>query len=188
MTKAMTKLAVAFAALLPTTALADWNGTYIGGSYGSATGLSYDLSDNNQGADFDLPDSDSTGLFIGSRAQVNNFVWGGEIAIEFTPDADVLDAGVILVDSLIDLKFTVGLPFGSALAYGILSVSGASGTYGPNDINAGGFGIGAGAAVKLGDHFSISAEYLSRSMTEEYVQTDVDVTADTLTLRAAFHF
>ena len=124
---------------------------------------------------------------MGAQFEQNNFVFGVEMALEFPADAEGLD-GQATVDYLFDLKVSGGAVVSDILFYGILSASTISGTYGLNEIEAGGIGFGAGAAFKLNPHLSVSGEYLSRGAIQEFVETDVEATADTLTLRAAFHF
>ena len=179
-------LALASAALIPTTALADWNGWYMGGGISAASNLSYDITANID-PDVDFEDTNGFGAFFGMHRAFPSFVLGYEVALEIPSDAEEF-GGDATIDYLLDLKLTGGVPAGDALVYGIVSLSGIYGSYGPNDINATGIGLGAGAAFKLNDNVSISAEYIARSATQEFDVTDVDATADTLALRAAYHF
>lgn len=179
-------ITLAGAVLLPTTALAEWSGGYIGGSVGSVTNLSYDVTTDID-PDVDFEDGTSYGAFIGGYSDANGFVIGYEVALEFTPDAAELDDEVV-VDFILDLKLSGGVPVGDALLYGILAVSSINGNYAVNDISAGGFGLGVGAAIKLTDNFSLGGEYISRAATQEFDLTDLDATADTFTVRAAYHF
>lgn len=179
-------VALAATFLLPTAALADWSGYYAGGSIGTATNLSYDITTDID-PDVDFDDAGAFGIFFGTRTETNGVVLGGEFAAEFLSDAET-DDGEVFIDLILDFKFTAGVPAGDALFYGILSASSINGEYGPNDINAAGIGYGAGAAYKFNDAFSVGAEYIVREGTAEFVETDVDATADTFTLRGAFHF
>ncbi len=178
--------ALALASLIPTASTADWNGYYAGVSFGTVTNLSYDVTTDID-PDVDFEDSEGFGVFFGSRAQSSGFVYGGELAVEFTPEAENTD-GEVFVDFVVDLKATAGVPAGDVLLYGILTLSSISGEYGPNDISATGFGAGVGAAFIMGDTFEIGAEYITRSGSQEFDLTDLDATADTLKIRAAFHF
>lgn len=177
-------LATICAALVPSMTLADWSGFYAGASFGQATGVGYEVDvDPN----VDLPDGASLGFFGGIRVDNNGFVWGTEIAFESLDEATA-SSNEYQVESLLDLKFIAGVPTGDFLGYGILSISGSTGNYSVNDVDAWGLGLGAGLAYKLGDNFSVSGEYMTRQMTQEFVGATVDVAADTLTLRAAYHF
>lgn len=179
-------LTLACAALLPTTALADWNGLYAGGSLGSVSNLSYEITANiDPDAEFD--DTTSFGAFFGSHNQTGGFVLGYELALEFLSDATALSDGAA-VDYLLDLKVSAGAPIGDALVYGLISVSAVNGNYFTNDIGGGGFGIGAGMAYKVTDSMSVGAEYITRTSTTEFVETDVDATADSFNARVSFHF
>ena len=183
-------LALACATLLPTTALADWNGPYVGGSVGSASNIEQEIN-NDAFLDYEFQDRTAFGGFLGTRTDAGNFVYGGEVALEFLADDDTDDAnsGGADVDYIFDINGIAGVPLGDALAYAILSVSVAGGTYDAvNDMSASGIGFGAGAAYKLNDNFSISGEYLSRSLSEEFEEGTYDVTADTITFRAAYNF
>lgn len=177
-------LATICAAILPSMTLADWNGFYGGVSFGQATSVGYDVDIE---PDVDLPDGSALGVFGGVRVDTNGFVWGTEIAVEVLDEATI-SGGEYQVESLFDLKVIAGIPAGNFLGYGILSASGSTGNYSINDVDTWGMGLGAGISYKLGDNFSLSGEYMSRKMTQEFDVATVDVAADTLTLRAAYHF
>lgn len=178
--------AAVLALSLPTASLADWKGSYAGLSFGNATNLENEFSGDVVGT-VEFDDTASTGLFIGSRMTNQQLVWGIEAAVEVLDDAQVAD-GEVDIETLFDIKLSGGMASGNLLGYGIFSLSSSYGNFGVNDVNGFGFGLGAGVAYKIGDQFSVSGEYLSRFMTEEFTNADVDITADTLTLRGAFHF
>ena len=180
-------LTLSLLALLPTAALADWNGSYVGGSFGSVTNLSYELTVPSEGPDVEFDDTSSVGAFFGGHISNGNFTYGYEIALELPSDVSEFSGGAT-IDYILDFKLTGGIPAGSALFYGILGVSTIAGDYGPNEINAGGLSFGGGAALKLSNQFSIGAEYLTRATTAEFVETDVETSADTVSVRFAYHF
>ncbi|WP_341366278.1 outer membrane beta-barrel protein [Yoonia sp. BS5-3] len=183
-------LALAAAMTIPTTASADWSGRYAGGSFGTASNLEQEIN-VTPFIDYEFADRSTFGAFFGSRTENGNFVYGGEFALEFLGDDDDDEASTpgSDINYIFDMKGTAGTSLGDALIYGIVSISIAGGNYDSvNDMSAGGFGIGAGAAYKFGDDFSIGAEYLTRSLSEEFVEGTYDVTAETITLRAAYHF
>ncbi|WP_341367475.1 hypothetical protein [Yoonia sp. BS5-3] len=73
--------------------------------------------------------------------------------------------------------------------YGVFGVSATPATFGPNDINAAGFSLGAGVDFLLADNFVIGAEYVSRfTSSEEFVDADVDIKLDTISVRASCKF
>ena len=179
-------LTISAIALLPTAALADWSGNYFGGAVTSLSNLSYDITTDID-PDVDFEDATGFGVFIGGRVDQQSFVLGYEASFEIPSDVSAF-SGAATIDSIFDFKVTGGVPVGDVLLYGIGALSSISGTYGPNDISAVGFGFGAGAAFKLNEQFTIGAEYMSRSGTQEFDVTDVDATADSLSLRASFQF
>ncbi|MFQ1702168.1 outer membrane protein [Loktanella agnita] len=182
-------LTLTCAALLPTASLADWNGLYAGGSFGQASNMTFESTGALEGS-ADLDDSDALGAFIGFHAQRNNFLFGLEANFLVTPDAQFGDDEVT-VEHLFDLKFSAGYATNNLAVYGLLSLSSETSEIniiGFNDVNASGFGIGAGLGYKIADNFAISGEYLTRTMSEAFSDADVDVDADTMTLRAAYNF
>lgn len=191
-------VAATLIALLPSTAFANWSGSYVGLSYGQASEAELTF-DRETGVDDDYTFEESTpmGGFFGTRAQNGSMAYGFEAEMLFT-DAAPNQSVALNLDYLFDVKATAGYAVNDALIYGILSVSSskvANNTAG-DDVNGVGFGLGAGVAYKISPSFSISAEYLARSMKSDMIDTrgpiDVDVEArtkvDTATVRAAYHF
>lgn len=180
-------------AILPSIASADWSGQYAGVTFGTTSEGEIELTDedpfdsinyNGTGA---LEDSDTFGAHYGSLSQNNQFVFGGEAEILFAPDAAFTD-DIAADGAIIDLKGKAGVAVDRFLAYGVLGVSFIGGTFGANDINAGGLVYGGGVGFMPTDSFVISAEYLSRITSEEFVEATVGFELDTLTLRASYKF
>ncbi|MEM8537379.1 MAG: outer membrane beta-barrel protein [Pseudomonadota bacterium] len=169
-----------------TAALADWNGGYAGITGGSVSDLSFDVTTNID-PDVDFEDGTSFGVFFGGHANYGTYVIGYEIAFESFNDALEFD-GDVTADYALDLKLSAGIPLQDLLFYGIFGVSTISGDYGPNEIGTSGLSYGTGAAFKLGEQFSLGAEYLVRDTTDEFVLTDLDAEATSLNARIAFHF
>lgn len=175
-------------AVLPAAALADWNGYYGGISTGTSSNGEIEVS--NSLADdgvYPLDDSTTFGGYFGSLTQVGNVVYGGEIELLFASDAQFA-SDVTLEDPIIDLKGKAGFAVDRFLAYGVLGVSATSATFGPNDINASGFVIGAGVDFMVTDNIFFGAEYLTRATSEEFLDADVDIKLDTIAVRASYKF
>lgn len=180
--------ALVAAMLLPSVAMADWNGRYAGVSGGSLTASSYEIS-NSDSDDGQAPLSDTStlGVHFGSTVQSGQFVYGGELDIVFAPDADISE-DVTIEDPIVDLKFKAGYSVDKFLAYGVFGASFIGSTFGPNDINASGLNFGAGVDFMLTDNLVIGAEYLARRTSEEFLNADVEIEMDTVTVRASFKF
>ncbi len=193
MTKFVSAAAIAALATLPSIASADWTGRYFGATLGASTNGEIEITDTDDtdSVDFDdlvdLEDSSVFGVHYGSMSQNNQFVLGGEAAVLFAPDAEFSDEA--LVDgAIIDLKGKAGFAVDRFLAYGILGVSFVGGTFGVNDLSTVGLAYGAGVGFLPTETLAISAEYVARSTSEEFVEADADINIDTLTLRASFKF
>ncbi len=176
-------------ALLPSAALADWNGYYGGISTGMSSNgeieVSNSLSDDGV---YPLDDSTTFGGYLGSLTQSGNVVYGGEIELVFASDAQFA-SDITLEDPTIDLKGKVGFAVDRFLAYGVLGVSATNATFGPNDINGSGFVVGAGLDFMVTDNIIFGAEYLTRStISEEFLDADVDIKLDTIAVRASYKF
>ena len=63
-----------------------------------------------------------------------------------------------------------------------------NGQYDTSIVTAPGIGGGLGVAYKFGDDFSISGEYYTRSMLQKFEDADLNVTANSLSVRGAIHF
>ncbi|WP_299752871.1 outer membrane beta-barrel protein [uncultured Tateyamaria sp.] len=175
---------LALATALPTHALADWNGAYVGFSLGANTTneLSGDGEDGEES--IDAASSTAFGVFGGYAVQNNDFVFGGEVAFLRAPDVEFKDdeQEVTLDFDIIDLKGRAGYVVNNILFYGVAGFSRISEQESGDHAN--GFNFGVGADYDLGNNFVIGVEYLARRGTFE----DLDVALDTLSLRAAYRF
>ena len=179
---------LALAAALPTRALADWNGAYVGFSLGANT--TNELSAD--GERFEADSSTAFGVFGGYATQNNDFVFGGEVAflrapdLEFKADEQLEFEGdeqeVTLDYGIFDLKGRAGYVVNDILFYGVAGFSRI--TIIEGDADATGFNFGVGADYDLGTNFGIGVEYLARRTDLE----GLDVNLDTLALRAAYKF
>ena len=175
-------------AMMPSVALADWSGSYIGISGGEMTDSSYEVS-NSVSDDGQAPLSDTSTLSIygGQMTQNGQIVFGVEIDVLFAPDADIAQ-NITIDDAIVDMKIRTGFALDRFLAYGVVGGSFISSTFGPNDINASGLNFGAGVDFMLTDNLIIGAEYLARRTSEEFLDADVEIEMDTVSLRATYKF
>ena len=125
---------------LPSIALADWNGQYVGVSAGNTSNAELEVGGIGTTDDGVYPFTDSTtlGIYYGGLTQNGSFVYGGEIELLFAADAEFA-SDVTLDAPIIDLKGRAGVAVDRFLAYGVLGVTSTPATFGPNDINATGF-------------------------------------------------
>ena len=171
---------LALAAALPTHALADWNGAYVGFSLGANT--TNELSAD--GERFEADSSTAFGVFGGYAIQNNDFVFGGEVAFLRAPDLEFEgdEQEVTLDYGIFDLKGRAGYVVNNILFYGVAGFSRI--TIIEGDADAPGFNFGVGADYDLGNSFVIGVEYLARRTDFE----GLDVNLDTRALRAAYKF
>ncbi|EEE35426.1 conserved hypothetical protein [Rhodobacteraceae bacterium KLH11] len=176
---------LALAVALPTHALADWNGAYVGFSLGTNT--TNELSSNVTGS-FEADSSTALGVFGGYTVQNDDFVFGGEVAFLRTPDLEFeVDGREVTFDfGIFDLKGRAGYVVNNILFYGVAGFSRISEQ--ETGDHANGFNFGVGADYNLGNNFVIGIEYLARRAAFEDGIFDVDLDLDTLALRAAFRF
>lgn len=178
-------------ALLPSAALADWNGQYAGVSFGTTTEGEIELSESTLADVYPLEDADAFGAHYGSLTQTNQMMFGYEGAVSFASDAAFND-GVAVDGAIIDLVGKLGFAVDSFAAYGMLGASFVSGTLTlgsvTNDINSAGLAYGAGVGFMPTEQFVISAEYLSRVTSEEFENGLVDIKLDTIAVRASYKF
>ena len=151
----------------------DWTGFYAGGS------LSYGQTETD-GLD------DEDGAFYGAHAgymyDLGRVVVGGELEIE---GSDVSFGGADL-DNVQRLKLRAGYDAGSFMPYVTAGVARAN-VSGDLDGEADGQFAGLGVDYRMGQSFVVGAEVL-RSQYDDVADTDVDVDATTVGLRASFQF
>lgn len=191
--KSLKAIALASVALLPSAALADWSGFYIGGSIGAVT--EGDLTFSG-GFENEIEDATPFGVFLGYQQQSGQIVFGAEYA--FAIDSDIGFSETEGDDTIAygegDLKARVGYDFGNFLAYGVISSSAIAIADSDEDVVASGIGFGFGADYAVNRNFIIGVEYMYRDLEGEYDEDgilsddDVDVRADSLNLRAAYKF
>ncbi|MDX8349756.1 outer membrane beta-barrel protein [Cognatiyoonia sp. IB215446] len=179
---------------LPTAATADWNGWYAGLSTGELSNGEFGLEGFS---DSDIDDASTFGGFFGRNSQNGPWVFGFEVELLSADDTPVdSDRDENLASPIIDLKSRIGYAAGSIMAYGVFGSSIMS-VEGPiTDVAGAGFALGAGLEYQVADQFMIGVEYLTRQTTGEaevdlgFITTDrdVDIDADTVSLRAAFKF
>lgn len=185
-------LALTCTVLVPTSALADWNGWYGGLAYGQFSNGTFD-SELSPGADDEITDSDAIGGYIGSMSQSGNLVFGYEFAFSTVEDVTVAALPGAEVESpLFDIKYRIGYAIDNLQPYGVIGLSATNIQGGGNDLPTTGFGFGAGLDVALGENVIVGLEYLYRTSNDEVTNGistgDLDVTSELIMLRIGFKF
>ena len=148
----------------------DWTGGYAGLSFGS---LSADADD------FD--DSEAVyGLHGGYDYDFGQFVLGGEIDFQ---SGDDIELGDVEVDNVVRAKIRGGYDLGRTLVYGTIGAA----QLNTDDADDTGVVGGVGIEYKVTDRFTVGGEYLAHRF-DDFDDSDVDVEADTVSLRGSFRF
>jgi outer membrane immunogenic protein len=169
----------------------DWSGFYLGGSFGT-------VADGSVSAGFggsaDINNATPVGAFLGYQNQTGNMVFGveyataidGDIELGDTPSPDTIAYGEG------DLKARLGYDFGKVMGYGVVSSSAVIITDSFDDITAVGLGFGFGADYAVSDNVIVGAEFMVRDLSEVtvngFVASDLNLTANSLSIRAAYKF
>jgi opacity protein-like surface antigen len=187
------KLAIACTVLLPTTALADWNGYYGGVSTGQFSEGEFILEDV---ATFEIDDAETFGLFFGSMNQTGQLVYGVEFEFISAGEPEIQSGrGDVITTPMFDLKTRLGFALNDVLPYGFLGISSMS-LDGPlsDDVAASGFNYGMGVNYLIGDKLIFGIEYLARRTTgvvqvDGFLGTsDIELNSDNVSIRAAYKF
>lgn len=149
----------------------DWTGFYGGLSYGMLSAETGDIEDDGQ----------AYGAFAGYDYDFGRFVLGGELDYQA---ADSLSLDGVDVDGVTRLKLRGGYDLGPALAYATAGVARADTSL---DGNVDGAVYGVGLDYLVTQNVTVGVEYLAHDF-NDVGDTDVDVDADTISLRAAFRF
>lgn len=166
-------LAVICAALPAFAKAQGFDGTYVGLQLGTA-----DVS-TNVGVD---GDDESIGIHVGINLSVGQYVYGGEI--DYDQFDLTLSGGAGELESVTRLKARGGVDFGNTLVYGTAGLAFAQ-TSDLGDDN--GYFIGLGAEFDLPAPGRVGVEYLYHDF-DDFDGSDIDVEADTLTLRYSYDF
>lgn len=187
-------LILAAGIVLPTTAAADWNGWYAGVSTGELSNGEFGVEGSSTS---DIDDASTFGGFFGRNSHSGPWVFGFELELLSADDTPVdSDRDETLTSPIVDLKSRIGYAAGNVMVYGVFGSSIMS-VEGPlTDVAATGFALGAGVELQVADQFLVGLEYLTRRTSGEAevdvgfvaVDRDVDIDADTISLRAAFKF
>lgn len=172
----------------PTTVIAapsvqsnNWNGGYIGLSFGP--NITNELTDSS--GVFEAEETTTFGLFGGYQMQSGALVYGGEIAFSSSNDMTFEFEGTEIATgdyNITDLKARAGFALNNALVYGVGGYSIVS-----SADDSDGFNFGIGAEYKTASNLVIGIEYLARQTTFDD-NDDVDANLDTLSIRAAFSY
>lgn len=177
-------------------AIMDWSGAYAGVSVGQWTGEYTPVPTFG----VDLEDISIVGGHIGYALQSGALVYGAEIAFSAL-DQDIAFAtsfpGDNRITGMVDVSGRFGYAAGPVLIYGLLGAS--FGTFdlltvgGQTSTDMTGLHVGLGADYRVSDRFSIGASYVQRWFEEiDYFSpfnAPIDeITSQTLSLRATYHF
>lgn len=148
----------------------DWTGAYGGLSYGGLTAETDDF-DDSEGV---------YGVYGGYDYDFGQFVLGGELDYQ---TGDGIELGGIEVDDIFRAKVRGGYDLGRTLIYGTVGAAQMSTDIGDDTGLVGGLGV----EYKVTDQFTVGGEYLAHQF-DDFDDTGVDISADTLSLRGSFRF
>lgn len=159
---------------------------FAGGYAGAQLGYGFGNVESSNGNAID-EDGDGVvgGLHAGYLFQNGQFVYGGEVDYDFADVEFDNDAGSL--DGLGRIKAKAGYDFGGTMLYGT-----AGAVYGDADIDGGSFndwGWTAGAGVDhfITDRVTVGGEVLYNDF-GEFDDSNVDLTATTVTARVSYRF
>ncbi len=169
-------------------AVSDWSGFYAGGLVSFDSGNTAAFSNNIPGISRTLDPTTAFGGFVGYNRQVNNMVFGGELAYT-TGDIPITGLANSFVTDRVDAKGRLGYSFGSALVYGVVGYSWATTSDASTLYPAAGLNYGVGIDYMINDHIFVGAEYLMRDLTGSDVGVNrIDSTINSATIRAGYKF
>lgn len=157
----------------------DWTGFYAGLQYGQG---SADLDADGIGS-LELGDFDAYGVHAGYLHDMGRYVLGAELDYnKVEPDEGDEDG------DLIRLRGRAGIDLGRFMPYLTAGVARISADVGDDDLSETGFTFGIGADFAVTDKFTIGAEY-SKAIFSDVLDVDgIDLDADLVQIRAAYHF
>ncbi|MFZ7089871.1 outer membrane protein [Primorskyibacter sp. 2E233] len=148
----------------------DWTGPYVGLSFGRLDAEGGGVKD----------DGTVYGLYGGYDYDFGQLVVGGELEYQATDDFTL---GGVAIDDVWRLKARAGYDAGPALIYATAGYAKANTSIG--DAEGGVYGLGM--EYKVTDRFSVGGEYLRHDF-NDVGNTNVDVQADTISLRGTMRF
>lgn len=188
------KLAILSVSLLPTGALADWNGWYVGASTGALSNGTFVLEGLDEG---EIDDAVTFGGFWGQTVQNRNFAFGSEIAVLSAGEPTISsDREEVLANPIFDLKLRLGYIADEVLPYAIVGVSLLTVDGPSTEVFGAGLSYGAGIEYEIADQYMLGLEYLTRRTAGDYEATnglsiatgDLEIEADTISLRLGIKF
>lgn len=167
---------------------ANWSGLYAGGLVSFDSGTVSGFTNNILGISRTLEPTTAFGGFVGYNRQVNNLVFGGELAYT-TGDIPITGLPNSFITDRVDAKGRLGYSFGSALVYGVVGYSWATTSDTGTLYPASGLNYGVGIDYMFNDHIFVGAEYLMRNLTGSDVGINrIDATINSATIRAGYKF
>ncbi|MEJ6395057.1 porin family protein [Gymnodinialimonas sp. 2305UL16-5] len=170
---------------LPPAPISDWTGAYIGGQleYGDVT------ADDATGAEAAEGTGALYGIFGGYRYDLGNLVVGAELDLNLA-DIDLespAGADIGSLDSVHRLGVELGYDAGPALLYGTVGAARASAEINGVDYDDNGYFYGVGIDYLVTDNVTVGAELLQHEF-DDFDGTDLDISATTFGVNAAFRF
>lgn len=148
----------------------DWTGGYVGLSLGNLSADADDLDDSEM----------IYGLHGGYDYDFGQFVVGGELDYQTGED---ISLGDIDVDEVLRAKLRGGYDLGRTLIYGTVGAAQLGTNIGDDTGIVGGLGL----EYKVTEQFTVGGEYLAHRF-DDFDDTDVDIDADTFSIRGNFRF
>ena len=157
--------------------VADWTGFYAGLQYGQGNA---EVSSDAGSADQDF---DAYGVHGGYLHDMGRYVVGAELdynKLNFDNDGGDAD--------LTRLKGRAGMKFGNFLPYLTAGYAHVSTDEDNGDLSEGGVVYGIGADYLINDKFSVGAEYTRHNFSDVGDVDGLDLDANLVQVRAAYHF
>lgn len=175
-----------------------WEGFYVGLIGGFQTG---DLIDTDTDTTYPF-DTTNYGGMAGYNFQKDQFVFGGEIDVQFGSGTltvpGILDDPTTVattdteldfdVDYLIDLRGRMGYAMDSVLVYAAGGYTTAKYSVDDDSLEATGWNIGAGIDFAVNDKFIVGGEYIYRDLDGETDGDPFDLNSHGFQLRAGLRF
>ncbi|WP_323036025.1 outer membrane protein [Pararhodobacter sp.] len=161
----------------------DWSGVYGGVYHGRASGEMFDI-----GGPYDLDSgSNFTGLFLGYRHDMGDYVVGGEISSTVAMNMQQAAFPTWEFERMTDIRATVGRDFGRTLVYVAGGYTTSTFSPGGGSTTYNGWNLGIGLDYRVTDRFFVGVEYVHRDLSRSDLATWTGEFG-TVQIRAGFQF